>query len=236
MPQPASRPAPPSCTSTPRDAASGAQRWHDDAVYTETVAAIRARGVPADVPWYPTYPGVRPELAVHDSMPHLAVLAQEPVRARARGDRRRLGEPQRVQPRDARVHESESVKRLPHSLFEEFTAVLPRERRAPVPRGLRAGAPAPSRRVPRPRLARRAARDQVLLLGTPRVRTAAGGAQRRDDGRADRHGAGGSRVHVGGAVLRTRHRRTCPSRTRARRPCARRTRRLPPVGLARPDE
>src|SRR5206468_3237347 len=43
-----------------RDAESGEQRWHDDALYTDAVARMRALGVGEDVPWYPTYPGVRP--------------------------------------------------------------------------------------------------------------------------------------------------------------------------------
>src|SRR5690349_7616394 len=60
-----------------RDAESGEQRWHDDARYLDTVARMRALGVAADLPWYPTYPGVRPEEAVEDSMPHVAVLARE---------------------------------------------------------------------------------------------------------------------------------------------------------------
>ena len=119
-----------------RDAASGAQRWHDDAVYNETVAAIRARGVPADVPWYPTYPGVRPEVRVHDSMPHLAVLAQEPARLELAAIDVGSGNLERVQPRDTRVHESGVGEAASPFAVRRVHPVLPRERRAPVPRHL----------------------------------------------------------------------------------------------------
>ena len=104
-----------------RDAVSGAQLWHDDAVYAQTVAAIRARGVPADVPWYPTYPGVRPELAVHESMPHIAVLAQDPVHLELAAIDVGSGNLSAYNPATRVFTSPESVKRLPHSLFEEFT-------------------------------------------------------------------------------------------------------------------
>jgi uncharacterized protein (DUF849 family) len=105
-----------------RDAESGAQRWHDDAMYTETVEAMRAGGVPSDVPWYPTYPGVRPEEAVKDSMPHVAVLAREPIGLELAAIDVGSGNLSAYNPATHSFTSPESVKRLPHSLFEEFTA------------------------------------------------------------------------------------------------------------------
>jgi len=103
-----------------RDPESGEQRWHDDALYTTTVTRMHALGVPADLPWYPTYPGVRPEEAVHDSMPHVAVLAREVGLELAAID---VGSGN-LSPYEPETHEflaADGVKRLPHSLFREFT-------------------------------------------------------------------------------------------------------------------
>jgi uncharacterized protein (DUF849 family) len=104
-----------------RDADSGAQRWHDDAAYTKAVAAMRARGVPADLPWYPTYPGVQPELPIEESMPHVAVLAREPVHLELAAIDVGSGNLSAYNPAARMFTSPESVKRLPHSLFEEFT-------------------------------------------------------------------------------------------------------------------
>jgi uncharacterized protein (DUF849 family) len=104
-----------------RDPETGEQRWHDDALYSESVERMRARGVPSDVPWYPTYPGVRPGVAVHDSMPHLAVLAQPPVDLRLAAIDVGSGN---LSPYNPATHEflsPDSVKMLPHALFHEFT-------------------------------------------------------------------------------------------------------------------
>jgi 3-keto-5-aminohexanoate cleavage enzyme len=103
-----------------RDPESGEQRWHDDALYTTTVTRMHALGVPADLPWYPTYPGVRPEEAVHDSMPHVAVLARDVGLELAAID---VGSGN-LSPYEPETHEflaADGVKRLPHSLFREFT-------------------------------------------------------------------------------------------------------------------
>ena len=103
-----------------RDPESGEQRWHDDALYTSTVTRMRALGVPADLPWYPTYPGVSPEVAVHDSMPHVAVLARDVGLELAAID---VGSGN-LSPYQPDTHEflaADGVKRLPHSLFREFT-------------------------------------------------------------------------------------------------------------------
>ena len=103
-----------------RDPETGAQRWHDDALYTDAMTRMRARGVAPDVAWYPTYPGVRPEVAVHDSMPHLAVLARAAGLELAAID---VGSGN-LSPYHSETHAflaADGVKRLPHSLFEEFT-------------------------------------------------------------------------------------------------------------------
>ena len=103
-----------------RDPESGEQRWHDDALYTNTVTRMHTLGVPDDLPWYPTYPGVRPEVAVHDSMPHVAVLAREVGLELAAID---VGSGN-LSPYQPDTHEflaADGVKRLPHSLFREFT-------------------------------------------------------------------------------------------------------------------
>src|SRR5262245_30744827 len=103
-----------------RDPESGEQRWHDDALYVDTVVRMRAFGVPADVPWYPTYPGVQPEVAVHDSMPHVDALARDVGLELAAID---VGSGN-LSPYQPHTHEflaADGVKRLPHSLFREFT-------------------------------------------------------------------------------------------------------------------
>jgi uncharacterized protein (DUF849 family) len=103
-----------------RDADSGEQRWHDDALYTSTVERMRALGVGAGVPWYPTYPGVRPEVAVHDSMPHVAVLARDVGLELAAIDVG-SGNLSPYRPETREFLAADGVKRLPHSLFHEFT-------------------------------------------------------------------------------------------------------------------
>src|SRR4051812_16611408 len=104
-----------------RDPESGDQRWHDDALYTDTVERMRALGVGRDVPWYPTYPGVRPEVAVHDSMPHLAVLAHNSAALELAAIDVGSGN---LSPYHRETHEflsADSVKRPPPSLFRDFT-------------------------------------------------------------------------------------------------------------------
>jgi 3-keto-5-aminohexanoate cleavage enzyme len=104
-----------------RDPESGEQRWHDDALYTDAVARMRALGVAHDVPWYPTYPGVRPELAVHDSMPHLAVLAHNAAGLELAAIDVGSGNLSPYHPETHAFLAADGVKRLPHSLFREFT-------------------------------------------------------------------------------------------------------------------
>src|SRR5262249_4431417 len=103
-----------------RDPESGEQRWHHAALSTSAVARMPVLRVPADMPWYPTYPGVRPEVAVHDSMPHVAVLARDVGLELAAID---VGSGN-LSPYQRETHEflaADGVKRLPHSLFHEFT-------------------------------------------------------------------------------------------------------------------
>ena len=103
-----------------RDAVTGEQRWHDDAVYAQTVAAIRERGVAADVPWYPTYPGVRPGVAIHDSMPHLAALAAAPIGLELAAIDLGSGNLSAYDPVHKAFLNPDGVKQQPHSLFGEF--------------------------------------------------------------------------------------------------------------------
>jgi uncharacterized protein (DUF849 family) len=103
-----------------RDPESGEQRWHDDALYVATVTRMHALGVPVDLPWYPTYPGVRPEVAVDDSMPHVAVLAREVGLELAAIDVG-SGNLSPYQPDTHKFLSADGVKRLPHSLFRVFT-------------------------------------------------------------------------------------------------------------------
>jgi uncharacterized protein (DUF849 family) len=103
-----------------RDPESGDQRWHDTALYTSTVDRMRALGVDEDVPWYPTYPGVRPEVAVEDSMPHVAELARDAGLELAAID---VGSGN-LSPYRYETHEflaADGVKRLSHARFREFT-------------------------------------------------------------------------------------------------------------------
>lgn len=104
-----------------RDPLTGEQRWHDDGLYTETVTAIRERGVPASLPWYPTYPGVRPGVAVAHSMRHVAVLADAPIGLELAAidvGSENLGA---YDPARRAFLAPEGVKQLPHALFEEFS-------------------------------------------------------------------------------------------------------------------
>ena len=103
-----------------RDPGSGEQRWHDDALYADAVMRMRALGVADDLPWYPTYPGVRPEEAVADSMPHVAVLARDLGLELAAIDVG-SGNLSPYQPETREFLAADGVKRLPHSLFREFT-------------------------------------------------------------------------------------------------------------------
>lgn len=103
-----------------RDADTGAQRWHDDAIYAEAIAGIRSRGVASDVPWYPTYPGVRPGVAVRDSMPHLAALAAPPVGLELAAIDLGSGNLSAYDPARKAFLDPDGVKQQPHSLFGEF--------------------------------------------------------------------------------------------------------------------
>jgi 3-keto-5-aminohexanoate cleavage enzyme len=104
-----------------RDPQTGEQRWLDHALYADAIGRLRAAGVPADLPWYPTYPGLRPGVAVSEPLHHVSVLAQPPVGLEiAAIDVGTFN----LSPYDA-AHRAfvapNSVKVLPHGLFEEFT-------------------------------------------------------------------------------------------------------------------
>jgi uncharacterized protein (DUF849 family) len=104
-----------------RDPRTGAQRWHDDALYADAIRRLRALGARGDLPWYPTYPGVRPGVPVHESMAHLVPLARDTGLRMAAID---LGSfnLSPYNPVTRRFVGPSSVKVLPHSLFEEFSA------------------------------------------------------------------------------------------------------------------
>jgi len=103
-----------------RDATTGAQRWHDDAVYADAIARLRAGGAPADLPWYPTYPGVRPGVPVTESMAHLVPLARAPVGLGMAAIDVGSFNLSPYNPATQRFVSPGSVKVLPHALFEEF--------------------------------------------------------------------------------------------------------------------
>jgi len=104
-----------------RDARTGEQLWHDDGTYTEAIDRLRELGAAADLPWYPTYPGVKPGLAVSASMRHVAALTAPPVNLRLAAldiGSFNLGS---YNPETHELRNADSVKVLPHSLFEEFS-------------------------------------------------------------------------------------------------------------------
>jgi 3-keto-5-aminohexanoate cleavage enzyme len=104
-----------------RDPLTGDQRWHDAGLYADAIDRMRRDGIPADLPWYPTYPGVRPGVAVSESMAHLIPLAESSVGLRMAAID--LGS-FNLSPYNPTTHEflnPSSVKVLPHALFEEFT-------------------------------------------------------------------------------------------------------------------
>lgn len=104
-----------------RDPVTGEQRWHDDALYADAVARMRASGLPADLPWYPTYPGLRPGTPVAESMRHVAALAGPPVDLRLAAVDVGSFNLASYDP-DARRFVGDTVKQLPHALFGEFAA------------------------------------------------------------------------------------------------------------------
>ena len=190
---------------------------------------------PADVPWYPTYPGVRPELAVHDSMPHLAVLAQEPVRLELAAIDVGSGNLSAYNPATRVFTRPTSVKRLPAFAVRGVHPVLPRERRAPVPRRLRAG---PLRHVAAyldlgwldAPLVIKCFFSEHHAYGLPPVaRSVEMTAELIDTVLAGSSARGWCSVTDAASG-------NWPVPRSRRRPRARRPRRLPPVGLARPDE
>ena len=103
-----------------RDPETGAQRWHDDTLYRETVEKLRAGGVAPDLPWYPTYPGVWPGVAVRDSMAHVAVLARAPMSLELAAIDVGSGNLSPYDPARHAFLNPASVKQLPHDLFDEF--------------------------------------------------------------------------------------------------------------------
>lgn len=56
-----------------RDSKTGEQLWTDPAPYKKAILLMRQQGVPAALPWYPTYKGVNEE-----SFRHVATLAADP--------------------------------------------------------------------------------------------------------------------------------------------------------------
>jgi 3-keto-5-aminohexanoate cleavage enzyme len=104
-----------------RDARTGAQRWHDDTIYADAMRRVRALGAPPDLPWYPTYPGVRPGVPVRESMAHVVPLARDAGLGMAAID---LGSfnLSPYNPVTRRFVNPSSAKVLPHALFEEFSA------------------------------------------------------------------------------------------------------------------
>jgi len=104
-----------------RDPRTGEQLWHDDGTYTEAIRRLRELGSPADLPWYPTYPGVRPGLAVSESMRHVAALAESPVNLRLAAIDIGSFNLSSYNPATSEFLHADRVKVLPHSLFEEFS-------------------------------------------------------------------------------------------------------------------
>ena len=104
-----------------RDPRTGEQRWHDDGTYAEAIGRIRELGAPADLPWYPTYPGVRPGVAVSESMRHVAALTAAPVGLRLAAIDVGSFNLSSYNPTTHELLSAGSVKVLPHSLFEEFS-------------------------------------------------------------------------------------------------------------------
>jgi 3-keto-5-aminohexanoate cleavage enzyme len=102
-----------------RDPQTGEQRWHDDGLYTDSIERVRRSGASPELPWYPTYPGVRPGVPVHESMAHLVPLARGGLRIAAID----LGSfnLSAYNPATREIVNPSSVKVLPHSLFEEFS-------------------------------------------------------------------------------------------------------------------
>ncbi len=104
-----------------RDPRSGEQRWHDDGLYREAIERMRDLGVPSELPWYPTYPGVRPGVPVGESMAHLVPLTGDPTGLRLAAID--LGS-FNLSPYNTATHQfvnAASVKVLPHALFEKFS-------------------------------------------------------------------------------------------------------------------
>jgi 3-keto-5-aminohexanoate cleavage enzyme len=104
-----------------RDPRTGEQLWHDDGTYAKAIGEIRELGAPADLPWYPTYPGVRPGLPVAESMRHVAALTPSPVGLRLAAIDVGSSNLSAYNPTTKEFLNAESVKVLPHALFEEFS-------------------------------------------------------------------------------------------------------------------
>jgi uncharacterized protein (DUF849 family) len=105
-----------------REPVSGEQRWHDDGLYREAIERVRGLGAPVDLPWYPTYPGVRPGVPVTESMAHLVPLSDRQTGLRLAAIDVGSFNLSPYNPVTRQFVGPASVKVLPHSLFEEFSA------------------------------------------------------------------------------------------------------------------
>jgi 3-keto-5-aminohexanoate cleavage enzyme len=104
-----------------RHPGSGAQRWHDDGLYREAIERLRRLGAPPDLPWYPTYPGVRPGVPVSESMAHLIPLSDPQAGLRLAAIDLGSFNLSPYNPATRQFVSPSSVKVLPHTRFEEFS-------------------------------------------------------------------------------------------------------------------
>ena len=104
-----------------RDPVGGEQRWHDDGLYRQAIDLLHGQGVAPELPWYPTYPGVRPGVAVRDSMAHLVPLSGPGVGLRLAAIDLGSFNLSPYNPRTRRFVDPDSVKVLPHARFEDFS-------------------------------------------------------------------------------------------------------------------
>jgi 3-keto-5-aminohexanoate cleavage enzyme len=114
-----------------RDPDHGEQRWHDDGLYRQAIDRMRGLGVPSDLPWYPTYPGVRPGVPVTESMTHLVPLSDPQTGLRLAAIDLGSFNLSPYNPATREFVNPTSVKVLPHALFEEFSGFCREHRLRP---------------------------------------------------------------------------------------------------------